>query len=67
MTSELEGHLNALENEIPAWDLQQQRIRLNILERSTLYMSEDIWKRYQAIAKRFHDAIMQKMGATMGS
>ena len=66
MTSEIEGMVEQLEK-IPGWDLQQQRIALTILERSTLYMSEDIWKRYQAIAKRFHDAIMERMGTSMGS
>ena len=57
MTEENEGYLQAMERD-PEMTLRNQRIHLNILERNSLYFSDDQWKRYLALSERFRKEIV---------
>ena len=57
VTDEIDGHLGAMEKN-EDMSLRDQRIHLNILERNSLYFSDDQWKRYLALSERFRKEIV---------
>ena len=66
MTDELRGNLEALERH-PEMDLHEQRTRIQILERATLYMSPEDHARFRAMCDRFRTMIMAPFLGKMGS
>lgn len=66
MTDELQGNLLALERH-PEMDAREQRMRLHIIERNSLYLSPEDHARFRALCDRFRTMIMAPFLGKMGS